>query len=84
MTPAKSIRRAIRSLYGKASRYLTAVPVATHSENLNVCLFDAPGPIRIYAWFSSVTGKVMVVQHGGEITSPKSAVLRAGSQEVGA
>jgi hypothetical protein len=82
MTPAKTIRRAIRSLYGKASRYLTAVPVATDSENLNVCLFDAPGPIRIYAWFSS--GKVMVVRHGGEITSPKSAVLHAGAREISA
>lgn len=78
----QSVRITIRSRYGRAARFLASINVVAATERLRVHIFDLPAPARIYAWLSPVTGKLMVIPHGGDIRSPKDAVLLADSQQV--
>jgi len=74
---ALAARSAVRARYGKAARFLAVLPVAIASENLDVAIFDLPGPLRLYAWLSPFSGELRVMLHGGDVRSPKAAVLHA-------
>jgi hypothetical protein len=75
-----SVRIAIRSLYGRAARFLASLTVTAATECLKVHIFDLPGPARIYAWLSPSAGTLLVIPHGGDIRSPKDAVMLADNQ----
>jgi hypothetical protein len=80
----ESVRIRIRSRYGRAAQFLGSLKVVSAADVLIVYIFDLPAPARIYAWLSPVTGKVMIVPHGGDVRSPKDAVAHASARELGA
>jgi hypothetical protein len=73
----------IRFRYGKGYRYLTSVPVSTSSGTIEVQIFDTRGRGRVYAWQHSADGRVIVIEHRGEVSSPHAAVLSANSVRSG-
>jgi hypothetical protein len=78
----ESVRIAIRSRYGRSASFLASITVAAATECLKVYIFDLPGPARIYAWMSPTAGKLTVIPHSCEVTSPKAAVLSARDHEI--
>ena len=82
-TETESVRIAIRSHYGRSARFLASLTVAAAPVCLKVYIFDLPGSARIYAWSSPVTGKVIVMQHGAQVMSPKEAVAHPHARELG-
>lgn len=77
-----TVRITIRSRYGRAARFLASLTVAAATGRLRVHIFDLPGPARIYAWLSPTADKLMVIHHGGDIRSPKDAVMLGDDQQI--
>jgi hypothetical protein len=76
----ESVRIRIRSRYGRAAQFLGSLKVVSAADVLIVYIFDLPAPARIYAWSCPVSGKLIVVAHGGDVRSPKDAVAHANSR----